>query len=99
MAYDDPTSTNPEKYKVIFENDAVRVLEYKDKPGDKTTEHNHPDSIMYTQSAFDRKLTIGDKELIVHKDPGEVSWLPAQRHIGENIGTTHTHVIFLELKK
>ena len=31
----DPTQSDPDKYKVIFENDRVRVLEYKDKPGDQ----------------------------------------------------------------
>lgn len=29
----DPTVTDPDKYRAIFENDRVRVLEYKDKPG------------------------------------------------------------------
>ena len=49
----DPTITNPDKYKVIFENDKVRVLEYTDKPGDKTTPHAHPDSVMITLSSFE----------------------------------------------
>jgi len=35
----DPVETNPEFYKVIFENDRVRVLEYTDVPGDRTTPH------------------------------------------------------------
>jgi hypothetical protein len=30
--------------------------------------------------------------------PGQVFWLPAQVHAGENIGTTDTRVIFVELK-
>ena len=54
----DPCITNPDHYKVIFENDRVRVLEYKDKPGDKTTPHAHPDSLMYTRSAFRRRLGL-----------------------------------------
>lgn len=28
----DPTVTDPEAYRTIFENDRVRVLEYSDKP-------------------------------------------------------------------
>jgi len=35
----DPVVTNPEHYKVLFENDRVRVLEYTDQPGDVTTPH------------------------------------------------------------
>jgi hypothetical protein len=30
----DPTQTDPDKYAVIFENERVRVLEYKDRAGD-----------------------------------------------------------------
>ena len=29
---------------------------------------------------------------------GTAAWLPAQTHVGENVGTTETHVIFVELK-
>lgn len=94
----DPTVTNPDHYKVIFENDKVRVLEYTDKPGDKTTPHSHPDSVMITLSSFSRKLHFDDKELDVQKQPNEASWLPAQTHVGENTGSTDTHAIFVELK-
>jgi hypothetical protein len=46
----DPVCTDPDKYQVIFENDRVRVLEYRDLPGGKTLPHQHPDSVMYTLS-------------------------------------------------
>jgi quercetin dioxygenase-like cupin family protein len=94
----DPARTDPELYRVIFENEQVRVLEYKDKPGDKTNPHRHPNSVMYTLSSFKRKLYVDGQEKEVNKSAGEVSWLPAQEHLGENIGDTETHVIFVELK-
>lgn len=94
----DPTTTNPDYYTVVFENDKVRVLEYRDTPGVCTTPHSHPDSVMVTLSGFDRQLTIGDKVIDVTKPAGEAGWLPAQTHIGHNTGTTDTHVIFVELK-
>ncbi len=47
----DPVCTDPDKYQVIFENDRVRVLEYRDLPGGKTLPHQHPDSVMYTLSS------------------------------------------------
>ena len=50
----DPTETNPDLYRVVFENERVRVLEYQDVPGDRTTPHVHPDSVMVTLSDFDR---------------------------------------------
>jgi len=94
----DPAVTNAEHYKIIFENDKVRVLEYNDQPGDRTTPHEHPDSVMYTLSSFRRRLVMGDMQREVELDSGTVGWLPAQQHHGENIGETPTHVIFVELK-
>lgn len=95
----DPTTTDPDKYKVVFENDRVRVLEYRDRPGDRTSDHSHPDSVMVTLSSFERRLISGDRAVDVSKEPGEVNWLSAQTHAGENIGDTETHVVFVELKE
>jgi quercetin dioxygenase-like cupin family protein len=95
---DDPTRTDPDKYAVVFENDRVRVLEYRDEPGAKTNPHDHPDSVMITLSAFDRRLTVGGQTREVTLEPGEIRWLDAQRHTGENVGSTPTHVVFVELK-
>ena len=94
----DPAESNPDHYQVIFENDRVRVLEYTDAPGDKTTLHEHPDSVMYTLSAFRRRLYSGDSHRDVDMPAGLTGWLPAQQHYGENIGDSTTRVIFVELK-
>lgn len=95
----DPAESNPSLYKVVFENERVRVLEYRDKPGDRTTPHSHPDSVMVTMSGFDRRLSVGDQTREVSLEPGLAAWLPAQTHAGENIGTSETHVMFIELKE
>jgi hypothetical protein len=98
MAAADPVCTDPDKYQVIFENDRVRVLEYRDLPGGKTLPHQHPDSVMYTLSGFQRRLHAGQGARDVAMEAGGAHWLPAQTHAGENIGTTPTHVLFIELK-
>jgi hypothetical protein len=98
VAHDDPTQTDPDKYTVVFENALVRVLDYRDKPGDRTHPHVHPASVMYTLSAFQRRLGSGDRSVVVDKKAGEVNWLEAQEHFGENVGRSDTHVIFVELK-
>lgn len=95
----DPTISNPQHYTVVFENDRVRVLEYTDAPGDRTTPHQHPDSVMYTLSSFRRRLVSDQGEREVEMAAGTVGWLPGQEHHGENIGDTPTHVIFVELKE
>lgn len=96
----DPAVTNPEHYRVVFENEHVRVLEYRDAPGDRTTPHAHPDSVMYTLSGFRRRLYAADGGTRdVEMPAGTTRWLPAQQHAGHNIGETETHVIFVELKR
>ncbi len=94
----DPTVTDPDKYKVIFENDRVRVLDFRDTPGAKTKPHHHPNSVLLTLSDSRRRLTIGDDVRDVVVEANKALWSPAQVHIGENIGTTNTHVMFVELK-
>ena len=94
----DPVVTNPMHYKVIFENEHVRVLDYTDQPGDRTTPHEHPNSVMYTFTSFRRRLSSGDVERDVDISAETTSWLPAQQHSGHNIGDTPTHVILVELK-
>jgi len=96
---DDPTVTDPDAYTVIFENDRVRVLEYRDRPGHRTRLHSHPDSVMYTLSSFRRRLTVDGRTRDVSLEAGQVRWLDAQSHLGENIGDTESHVVFVELKE
>lgn len=94
----DPTETNPAHYSTVFENDRVRVLEYRDAPGESTTPHDHPDSVMCTLSAVKRRLVSGGNEFEVQLPAGVAVWLPAQRHSGHNIGDEETHVLLVELK-
>lgn len=96
----DPVATNPDHYRPVFENDHVRVLEYTDVPGTVTTPHDHPDSVMITMSSFRRRLVAGDgTSRDVELAAGQALWLAAQRHHGENIGDTDTHVMLVELKR
>jgi quercetin dioxygenase-like cupin family protein len=93
------TTTDPDKYHVVMENEHVRVLRYHDEPGTRTHQHRHPDSVLYALSSFRRRLhfpdgTSRDREF----SAGDVMWIPAQTHVGENIGTTDTEVLLVELK-
>ncbi len=95
----DPTVTDPDKYKVVFENDRVRVLEYRDEPGQKTSPHTHPDSVVHILSSFQRRfIGSGGESRDATVSQGQTLWLDAQTHSGENIGDTPSHVLFVELK-
>lgn len=96
----DAAVTDPEFYKVLFENERVRVLEYSDMPGDRTEMHSHPAFVVYSLSAFKRRLTLPDGKVIDREfEPGQVLFSEAQAHSGENVGSTVTHIVMVELKE
>lgn len=95
----DPVVTDPDHYTVLWENDRVRVLEYRDEPGDATHLHTHPDSVMVTLASFERVISAGGREIPVSLRAGEARWLDAQAHAGRNAGATATHAVFVELKE
>lgn len=95
----DPATTDGDKYKIRFENDRVRVLEYTDKPGEKTHQHRHPAFVLYAVSPFKRSLILPDGKVLTREfKAGDVMWSDAQTHIGENVGALPTHVIMIEMK-
>ena len=100
LAPNDPIRTDGDKYKLILENDEVRVLRYRDKPGGKTNSHHHPRFVLYALSPFQRRLTFGDGSTKTRGFlPGDVIYMQAQTHVGENIGTTDTDAVIVELKR
>ncbi len=95
----DPIKTDGDKYKLKFENDKVRVLEYRDLPGQETNQHYHPAFVLYALGPFKRTITLPDGKVLTREfKAGDVLYSDAQTHIGANIGYTPTHVIIVELK-
>lgn len=96
----DPTQSDADKYHVILENARVRVLRYHDEPGEKTHLHHHPhDFIMYALAPFSRTLTFADGKSQQRKfNTGDIAWVPAQTHVGENIGSAPTEGLIIEVK-
>ena len=95
----DPVTTDGDKYKVLLENDQVRVLDYRDNPGERAHQHRHPAFVLYALAPFKRKITLPDGKIIMRDfKAGDVIYSGEQTHIGENIGDTPTHVIMVEIK-
>lgn len=95
----DPIDTDGDKYKVLLENACVRVLEYRDQPGEITQEHRHPAFVLYALSPFERVIHLAKGKTINRNfAEGDVIWSPAQTHTGENTGSTPTHAIIVEFK-
>ena len=95
----DPTHTDGDKYKPLLDNPCVRVLQYRDAPGDKTQQHRHPAFVLVALSAFKRHIRLPDGKVMAREfKPGDVMWSLAQTHIGENVGDTPTQVLLIEMK-
>jgi len=96
----DPVTVSPNIYKVILDNDQVRVLEIHLKPGEKSPMHSHPNSIVYALSSGTVRFTGEDGKTNDSKlEKGECLWRPAEKHSPQNIGKTEVHAIQIELKK
>lgn len=96
----DAVETDGDKYTVVLENERVIVLRYHDKPGDRTSQHAHPDYVLYAESSFKRRLTFPDgRQQEVDVKVGSIVWMKGHIHIGENIRGTNTDLIIVKLKE
>jgi hypothetical protein len=95
----DAVRTDGDKYKVVLENEQVRVLEYRDVPGNKTHLHQHPEFVVVAMTPFRRQLHLPDGRTLTREfKAGDVMYSAGQSHIGENVGTSPTHVLLIEMK-
>ncbi len=95
----DPVKLSPQYYTVRLENDRVRVLEYRLKPGEKEVMHSHPAYIVHFLSDATLRATLPDgtkSETTVKK--GDIVWREPVSHATENIGRMELHALLVELK-
>lgn len=95
----DPVKASPQFYKVLLENDQVRVLEYHLKAGEKEPMHSHPAGVVYVLSGAKLKFTYPDGRTDEKgAATGETIWRDPTTHAVENIGNTEAHAIAIDLK-
>ncbi|MBI4513896.1 MAG: cupin domain-containing protein [Gemmatimonadetes bacterium] len=96
----DPAVVSPGNYKALFENERVRVLEMRLKPGEQDKQHSHPSEVVYFVKAAKVEITLPDGEVVkAELKAGEVLWHEAWTHTVRNTGTEELHAIIVELKK
>jgi beta-alanine degradation protein BauB len=96
----DPLLLYPENYKVIIENDRVRVLDFKLKRGANENAHTHPAHVVYVLTGFKIRFTFPDgKTALRETKTGDVLFSETVTHASENIGETDAHGILVELKQ
>lgn len=95
----DPVKISPQDYTVRLENDRVRVLEWRLKPGGNEPMHSHPDGVLITLAASTLKSTTpSGTSTTVTTVKDSVNWAPAVSHSIENVGNTEAHAVLVELK-
>jgi beta-alanine degradation protein BauB len=100
MMQDDPVRVAPNNYKVVFENDRVRVLSFHGAPGEKWGLHSHPDAVVVSLDGYRvRNLVPGADPTEREAKRGDVAWIPARSHTGENVGSSDMDCVVVELKE
>ena len=95
----DAISVAPNLYKVLLENNRVRILETRYGPGVKSDMHSHPDLAVVILTPAKAKFTLADGQTIdMELQAGESVFMEAQEHTVENTGTSEIHAILVELK-
>ena len=99
MAYIDPVKSSPNNYKVLMENDHVRVLEMNLKAGETDNTHSHPDETVYFVTGSKVKIHLPDGGAMEADIPdGHVMWHDAWTHTVENVGSSDIKAIVVENK-
>ncbi len=98
----DPVPRYPDNYKVLVENDRVRVLDFRLRKGDTEEFHMHPAHVLYVLAPFSEPVThsptnIGDTDAhgILVELKGQTA-LPATAEAGAALGNVLTAVTFIE---
>jgi quinol monooxygenase YgiN/quercetin dioxygenase-like cupin family protein len=95
----DPAVVYKDNYKILVENDRVRVMDFKLRKGDTEEFHMHPAHVLYVITGFKVMFRFPDgKTAIRETKAGDVLFSEAVTHSPVNIGDTDAHGILIELK-
>jgi beta-alanine degradation protein BauB len=96
----DALKFSPANFKLLLENEYVRVLEYSLRPGEKDTPHTHPAKSSYVVSGGKLKVYRENGQTIIAEEKtGTSSWMGyVGKHYVENIGNTTVVIILTEIK-
>lgn len=95
----DAAKIDPEHYKVVVENDKVRVLRINYAPGEESQMHSHPEGVAVFLSDFKANMKLENGESIdMMGEAGDVLWTGASKHKPKNTGDKAFEVVQVELK-
>ncbi|HZN07532.1 MAG TPA: AraC family transcriptional regulator [Pyrinomonadaceae bacterium] len=95
----DPLVLAPENYKLLLENDQVRVFDVRIRPGEKLRLHSNGPSVIYVFNDGRLQHTYQDGTTVVKTAvSGSLIWDEAETHETTNVGETDIHSLKIELK-
>lgn len=90
---------NPEMFKVLLEDDRVRVIDDRVPAGARVAMHSHGEYVVYPLTSYTMKFTFPDgSNRIVEVQQGTPRHVKGIVHSEENIGTTEAHALLIEIK-
>jgi len=98
----DATRMQPQSFRVAFENDKLRALEFRSRPGMGVCGegmHSHPAHLTVVLSTGKVRVTTPDgKVQVIDGQLGDVFWSEAETHEVENISGRDSRGLLIELK-
>ncbi len=95
----DVVEAAPDIYKSLFENDRVRVLEIRMKPGQESPVRYHPSMVIYALAHSKVRFDYADgTSAVLDMQPNQVWWMEENTQVVHNLLDTEAHVINVELK-
>jgi beta-alanine degradation protein BauB len=99
----DAAKAQPQSYRVAFENDKLRVLDYNSRPGMGVCGngmHSHPAHLTVVVSGGSVRIKTPDGKTVEQRDipAGVVFWSEAETHSVENISGSNVRSLIIELK-
>jgi hypothetical protein len=102
-AAQDPARVMPRAFRVVLENERVRVVEYTSRPGMGICGegmHSHPARVNIVMNGWQSLASRpGSAQRRQERKDGEVFWRDAETHEVENVGKTNSRVLMVELKE
>jgi quercetin dioxygenase-like cupin family protein len=98
----DAARMQPAAYRVVFENDKTRVLEFVSRPRSEVCgvgKHSHPAHLTVALTDAKVRVTLPDgKQIVATNKAGDVFWSEAETHVVENIGGADMRALIVEYK-
>jgi len=100
MTYIDPVEASPRNYKLLLENEHVRVLEMSLKAGESDDVHSHPSETVYFVKGGKVNIHLPDGAIAEAELPdGHVMWHEAWTHRVQNVGASDIYAIIVESRQ